>query len=71
MVRAGPLLEWLWVYTRKAVCSNPSTVNWMEFFPLEFVENICILVRLKKTENKQKEAGNGPFLNLFLVQLVV
>ena len=49
---------WLWEETHvpKVVGSNPGTVYWMDIFSHIFVVKICN-VRLKKTENKQKEAG--------------
>ena len=58
---AGALVWWLWEETHvlKVVCSNPSTVYWMDIFSNIFVAKI---VRLKGSKINVKEAGNDPFL---------
>ena len=58
---AGALVWWLWEETHvlKVVCSNPSTVYWMDIFSNIFVAKI---VRLKGSKINVKEAENDPFL---------
>ena len=46
----------------KTMSSHPITVNYMDIFDIIFCKN-CTDVHLKKTENRQKEAGDGQFKN--------
>ena len=67
-IRAGALVQWLWeeTYVPNVVSSNPSIVYWMDIFSHLFVVKI-VLVCLKNTETKQKEAEVGPFLTKVLI----
>ena len=45
----------------KVVCSNPSTMYWMDIFSHIFVVKIVMFVCLKRPKIIEKEAGEGPF----------
>ena len=48
----------------KFVGSNPSTVYWMDILSHQFI----VMLVCRKDENKQKEAGDGPFKKRWIVR---
>ena len=48
-------------HVQEVVGSNPGTIYWMEMTFFSLICCINCIVLFEKTENKQKEAGVGPF----------
>ena len=56
-------------HVQEVVGSNPGTIYWMEMTFFSLICCINCIVLFEKTENKQKEAGVGPFKKVTLQSL--